>query len=221
MTKGATTAAAPLKPEVIDDRILTAAGKLFRGRGYASTTVREIAAAAQMLPGSLHYRYASKDEILIALLERGLTRAVNAIQQVIAAERDPIERLRLALREHLELLVGGEDALYVLLFDWRSLGDGTGAKATLVRERYEAFWSGLIFEAAGTGRARLPLDLDLLKNFGIGAMSYVAQWFDPNGGRTVAQVADTFWHYLAFGLLRDDARPKDVDRRFKKLLETT
>jgi AcrR family transcriptional regulator len=219
MAKGPATAAALQHAEAIDDRILTAAGKLFRERGYASTTVREVAAAAQMLPGSLHYRYGSKDEILIALLERGITRAVNAIQRAVANERDPIERLRLGLRQHLELLVGGEDALYVLLFDWRSLGGATGVQATAVRDRYEAFWSGLIFEAAGTGRARLPLDLDLLKNFGIGALSYVAQWFDPKSGRTVAQIADTFWHYLAFGLLRDDARPKDVDRRFKKLME--
>jgi TetR/AcrR family transcriptional regulator, cholesterol catabolism regulator len=207
--------------EVIDDRILTAAAKLFRERAFASTTVREIAAAAQMLPGSLHYRYGSKDEILLALLERGTARAVNAIQRAIAKERDPIERLRLSLRAHLELLVGGEDALYVLLFDWRSLPKQTAAKAGAIRETYESFWSGLIFEAAGTGRARMPVDLELLKNFGIGAMSFVAQWFDPKAGRTPAQIADAFWHYLAFGLLRDDARPRDVDRRFEKLMEAT
>lgn len=219
MAKRSTAAAQ--HSEVIEDRILTAAAKLFRDRAFATTTVREIAAAAGMLPGSLHYRYGSKEEILIALLERGATRAVNAIQRAISQERDPIERLRLSLRAHLELLVGGEDAMYVLLFDWRALPPETAAKATAIRENYESFWSGLIFEAAGTGRARMPVDLELLKNFGIGAMSFVAQWFDPKAGRTAAQVADAFWHYLAFGLLRDDARPKDVDRRFEKLMEVT
>ena len=39
-----------------DERVLFAAAQLFREEGFAGTTVREIAAAAKMLPGSLHYR---------------------------------------------------------------------------------------------------------------------------------------------------------------------
>lgn len=215
----AKASAAAVASEGLDERILSAAAKLFRHQAYGSTTVREIARAAGILPGSLHYRYASKDEILLALLERGVGRAVTGIQRAIAAEKDPLERLRLALRTHLELLVGGEDALYVLLYDWRSVPAPTLRRLEAIRQQYEAFWSGLIFEAAGTGRARMPIDLELLRNFGFGAMTWVAQWFDPKSGRTPAQIADAFWHYLAYGLIRDGARPKDVDRRFERLME--
>ncbi|MGV3621617.1 MAG: TetR/AcrR family transcriptional regulator, partial [Archangium sp.] len=60
-----------------EERALIAAGKLFREKGFAATTVREIADAADMLPGSLHYRYASKDDILVALMKRGVERAMR------------------------------------------------------------------------------------------------------------------------------------------------
>ena len=119
--------------QATDSRILVAAGKLFREKGFSATTVREIASGAQMLPGSLHYRYASKDEILIALMRRGIERAIAAVQVAVQNQPDPVERLRLGMRAHLQVLLTGEDALYVLLFDWRSLPPG--ARAGVERER--------------------------------------------------------------------------------------
>src|SRR5690606_2736379 len=55
-----------------DERVLHAAARLFREQGYAATSLRDIARAAGMLPGSLHYRYPSKEDILSALMERAI-----------------------------------------------------------------------------------------------------------------------------------------------------
>jgi AcrR family transcriptional regulator len=201
-------------PDSADERILLAAGRLFREKGFAATTVREIAQAAEMLPGSLHYRYASKDDVLVALMERGVERAIAAVTEAIAATREPIERLRLALRAHLELLCQGDDSLYVLLFDFRSLPPAARAGVERSRGRYEAFWDGMLYEAWGTGRARSAIDVALLRQFGMGAINWVATWYRPDSGRTPAQVADAFWTCLAFGLMREDGRPNDVEALF-------
>lgn len=201
-----------------DERVLTAAARLFREQGFAATTVREIAAAAGMLPGSLHYRYASKDDLLVALMERGVQRAIAAVTAATADVRDPLERLRLGLRAHLELLCGGDDALYVLLYDWRSLPPAAKEGITRERQKYEAFWDGMLYEAHGTGRARPIVDLELVRQFGFGAVNWVATWYRPGGDRTPAQIADTFWSYLAFGLLHESARPADLDEHFKQLM---
>lgn len=203
---------------VTDSRILLAAGRLFREKGFAATTVREIASGAQMLPGSLHYRYASKDEILIALMRRGIERAIDAVQTAVAGIRDPVERLRLGMRAHLKVLLTGEDALYVLLFDWRSLPLGAREGVERERSKYQAYWDGLLFEAAGTGRARPMIDLEAVREFGFGALNWVATWYRPDAGRTPEQIADAFWTFMAYGLLAEDARPPDVTRLFAALL---
>lgn len=211
----------PPREEQVDDadeRILVAAGKLFREKGFAATTVREIAQAASMLPGSLHYRYASKDDVLVALMERGVRRAIAAVTKAIAATRDPVERLKLGLRAHLELLCQGDDSLYVLLYDFRSLPEGAREGVERSRGRYEAFWDGMLYEAWGTGRSRSALDLDLVRQFGMGAINWVATWYRPGSGRTPAQIADTFWTYLAFGLMGEASRPADVESQFQELL---
>lgn len=201
-----------------DERILLAAGRLFREKGFSATTVREIAQAAELLPGSLHYRYASKDDVLVALMERGVKRAIAAVTEAIASTRDPIERLRLGLRAHLELLCQGDDSLYVLLYDFRSLPPAAKDGVVKTRGRYEAFWDGMLYEAWGTGRSRSVLDVELVRQFGMGAINWVATWYRPGSGRTPAQVADAFWTYLAFGLMREDTRPPDVDSIFTALM---
>ncbi len=201
-----------------DSRILLAAGKLFREKGFSATTVREIASGAQMLPGSLHYRYASKDEILIALMRRGIERAVAAVQLAISQATDPIERLRLGMQAHLKALLTGEDALFVLLFDWRSLPPGAREGVERERSRYEAFWDGMLFEAAGTGRSRPVIDLEAVREFGFGALNWVATWYRPDSGRTPEQIADTFWTFMAYGLMTEASRPPNVTQLFEALL---
>src|SRR3954469_16184766 len=90
----------------IEDRFLDAAARLFRAKGFAATTVREIARAARMLPGSLHYRYPTKDSLLLALMKRGVEADLAGIRAAIRGVRDPVERLRLALRARLRYLLG-------------------------------------------------------------------------------------------------------------------
>jgi AcrR family transcriptional regulator len=190
-----------------EERILAAAGQLFREKGFAATTVREIASAAQMLPGSLHYRYASKDEVLVALMHRGVERVIAAVRLATAGTADPVERLRLALRAHLELLCSPDDSLYVLLFDWRSLPPNAREGVERERGHYEDFWDGLLAEAWGSGRARPVLDLELVRHFGFGALNWVATWYHPDGGRKPERIADALFNYLAFGILDEPTRP--------------
>src|SRR5689334_7717444 len=100
--------------------VLGVAARLFRERGYSATPVRDIATAAGMLPGSLHYRFPSKEALLSALMIRGMERAIAHVRSAIEGTSDPVASMRNAIRAHLRLLVEGDDA-YVLLFDFRSL----------------------------------------------------------------------------------------------------
>ena len=49
--------------------VLEAAARLFAQRGYAATSMRDIAQAASMLPGSLYYHFAAKEDLLAAVYE--------------------------------------------------------------------------------------------------------------------------------------------------------
>ncbi len=200
-----------------NDRVLREAARLFREQGYAATTVREIAAASEMLPGSLHYRYPSKDDVLIALMERAVDKAIAEVQIAIDNVPDPIERLRVGMTKYLELLLEGDDALFVMLFDWRSLPIGAKRGLDRARRRYEQYWDGLLADAYSTGKSRPVLDIELVRHFGFGAANWVATWYKKDTGRSPKQIADAFFAFLAYGLLDEKHRPADINAQFQRL----
>lgn len=188
------------------DPVLEASGRLFRQKGFAATTVREIAAAAGILPGSLHYRFASKEDLLLALMDRGIERAVSAVRAAIADSHDPLDRVRAALRAHLRLLVREDDSIYVLLYEGHSLSGAARDHMVRLRDRYDALWDGLLHEAAGTGRLRPDVDLRLVRFFLLGGVNWTAQWFSTRGPYSVEQVAEAYADMLFHGLLQPTKR---------------
>jgi AcrR family transcriptional regulator len=88
-------------------RILVTASHLFVERGYASTSIRDISERLGMTKGSLYYHFASKQDLLVALMAP-LSDAVDAF---VAAARasggvsyDLVRRLVDVLDEHAPML---------------------------------------------------------------------------------------------------------------------
>lgn len=193
-------------PHVREEQILDTAARLFREQGFAGTGLRQIASEAGLLLGSVQYRFPSKEVLLVTLMERAVARAMLAVRAAVEQTRDPVDRIRVGLGAHLRILLAGDDAVYVLLYDWRVLkGDARDAVIRL-RDRYEALWDGILYEAAGAGRLRPGLDLRLLRLFGFGAINWVATWYRPDGTMTAEDVANEFFATMALGVLSDDAR---------------
>lgn len=65
--------------------ILDAAEILFSQNGYAGTALRDIAAAAGVRQGLVHYHFGNKHEIFSATIDRNLTNLVTLIEQSFAA----------------------------------------------------------------------------------------------------------------------------------------
>ena len=71
---------APVRAESRLPLVLDAAARFFREKGYGYTSMRDIAGVAGMLPGSLYYHFASKEELLVAVYAEGVRRIKEAVQ---------------------------------------------------------------------------------------------------------------------------------------------
>ncbi len=93
-------------PASVDPKadIITAAAKLFRARGIAGASVREIAAEAGLKKASLYYYFPSKDEIVYAMIEGVLGPALATQARLGTADLSEAARLFLYLRRDIELL---------------------------------------------------------------------------------------------------------------------
>jgi AcrR family transcriptional regulator len=78
-------------------RILEAALALFRKRGFATTTMRDIAKEAEVALGAAYYYFESKDALVTAFYERAHRELAPLAQQALAGAKDLEERLRAVL----------------------------------------------------------------------------------------------------------------------------
>jgi AcrR family transcriptional regulator len=75
-------------------RILDAALRLFRERGFDETTMRDIAAAAGVATGAAYYYFRSKEELVMAFYVRTAEEARDIIPAEIAKSRDLRKRIQ-------------------------------------------------------------------------------------------------------------------------------
>jgi AcrR family transcriptional regulator len=83
---------------VVDD-ILAKAGELFDAQGYGETSLQDIADAVGVARPSLYHYFASKEEILVTLVERTIVVRDEIIERVTSTDGDPRERLETLLIE--------------------------------------------------------------------------------------------------------------------------
>ena len=169
--------------------LIREAGRLFRDKGYAATTVRDIAAAVGMRSGSPFYHFKSKQELLKAVVLEGMQAALAAIEDVVARRLDPRATFQALIRAHFDtILEHGGDFVPVLLHDWRSLSDESRAEIVAIKDRYEAIWQKTLKDLQRAGLIRDDSRLARLLIFG--SINWTAQWYRADGKLSIDQLAE-------------------------------
>ena len=175
--------------------ILRTAAKLFREHGYERTSVRQIAEALGMTSGSLFYHFATKEELLVTVMEEGVRDIMRGVQKGLAGESCLPERMLAMVRCHLTALLGPKlDAMTVMLYEWRSLSEPARARVLTSRDAYEELWMAPIDEAAALGL--VEADTGLVRHTVLGALNWTGQWYRPDRRMGVELLAQRMFHLL-------------------------
>ena len=183
-------------------RIMDAAAELFLRQGYAETSLRHIAGAAGMKAGSLYYHFDSKDDLLTAILRRGISVMVDAFAAVAGTSADAPARdvLSAHVRAHLGALFehGPYTAAHVITF--RTAPAAVREVIVPDRDRYEALWTDLLRDLVESGAMASDVSIGLSRLTLFGAMNTTIEWFDPERS-SLDELAETitrqFWDGVA------------------------
>ena len=188
------------------EAILAAATALFGDLDYPATSIRDIARAVDMLPGSIYAYVDSKEAILYAIVSAGIEQFVAAVELLDSATA-PDERLERAIRAHVDIVAENPQRALVVFHQWRYLGEESRAKAITARRRYEEFFRTTIGEGIKTQVLRSDLDVRYATLTVLGALNWAPEWIhadDPASADSGRNLADI----LLAGL-----RPFDGDAR--------
>lgn len=177
------------------EEILSAAASLFRRQGFERTSVREIAQVLGMTSGSLFYHFASKEDLLVMIMEEGLRDITQAVRQAQTAHQGLSQRLLAMVHQHLAALLGPRlDAMTVLLYEWRSLSPEAQQRILALRDAYEDLWTQSLQQAADQGL--IDADVALVRQTLLGALNWSAQWYRPGGRLGIHALAERMFVML-------------------------
>lgn len=96
--------------EVIRDKLLSAALKVFGKKGYASTTLDDIAREAGVTRGAIYWHFkGGKAEVFTAILETGFARLNVVVEKLLSEGGTPLEVLERMLIRLLQFCEEDED----------------------------------------------------------------------------------------------------------------
>jgi AcrR family transcriptional regulator len=171
--------------------LILGAARLFRRKGFAATSTRDIAAAAGMQSGSPFYHFRSKQALLFAVMDEGMRSALLQQQQALdtAGSTDAAQQLRVLVRNHFEALLGpGSDYIPVMLYEARSLTPRQRTALAALKADYEGAWDPVLQSLHDAGR--LKADVKLARLLVFGALNWSVQWFDRRKEASLDQLTE-------------------------------
>ena len=172
--------------------LIEAAARLFRTRGFAATSTRDIAAAAGMQSGSPFYHFESKGALLFVVVQEGMAFATQSQRDALARLPDgasPREQLKSLVRQHFEVLHGPRaDFIPVMLYEWRSLSSTQREQIAAIKDAYEACWAPALQALHLQGV--LKADPGTARLFILGALNWSVQWFNPRGAYSLDDLTE-------------------------------
>lgn len=182
------------------DEILSAAAGIISAKGFDATSMQDIATAVNLQKASLYYHFASKQEILLALLDNALSILTSRLEVVREAELPASEKLRQAMVAYLDIISAQQNLAAVLLLEYRSLPPNLRQQHVLQRDQFEHIWRDLIVEGMQAGTFSCD-DPSLAGRAILGVLNWSVTWYRPDGPSSAEAIADQFTNLFLNGLL--------------------
>ena len=180
--------------------ILRGAAAAFRDRGYAGSSVRDIARRLGMAPGNLYYYFRNKQEILYFCQDHSLDVLLRQARRIrrmpIAAEEKVRELVRSQVLCMLDELHGAAGHI-----EFHAIPPVRLRRIIAKRDAYERIVRGVVGDGVRSRRFA-PCDPKLVTLAILGAVNWTARWYRAGGGLGAEAIAGAFSDYLVRGLMR-------------------
>lgn len=132
-------------------QIFEAASDVFGRKGYANTSVRDIAEAAAMAVPTMYQYLRSKEDILSLVFETYMHEIGRTIKAAADSETDPIAKLRAAIEANLVMYDKYRRQIRLMYQETRSLGADNQARALELTRASNQVWETVIRDGIAAG----------------------------------------------------------------------
>jgi AcrR family transcriptional regulator len=195
-------------------QILAAARDVFSERGYEAASMAEIAARCGVVEGALYRHYASKRELLFAVMRTFYARLIESLRAGLGGVAGARNRLRYVIWSQLRAFTEETGLCRVVISEIRPLDDYGQSLVRELNRELTGVALGVIDGAVRAGELRGDLPRQMVRDVIYGGIEHLA-WTAVIGHRKldVERTADALTELIFAGLgARTQAEPGAAER---------
>lgn len=178
--------------------ILKVAAAIFAEKGYHQASMRDIAAATGISLSGLYYYFESKEELLFLIQDHCFGTILERLDRDLQGVADPLDRLRILVRNHLYFFVNNMREMKVLSHEAGALTSEYRQRVNAKKRRYTEVVMEIL---TGLGPAHSAVDLRVA-TFGLfGMMNWIYNWYRADRDVAVEDLAENMIHIFLSGYL--------------------
>lgn len=180
--------------------IVEEATRLFGAQGYTGTTMRDIATAVGVLPGSLYTHIDGKETLLLEIVEGGIDKFLALGYAAVAGPGNAEVRLRALIRGHVAIVAQNAERTLVVFHQWRYLTGDNLDRIVEKRRQYELIMTTVVQDGSREGLFSSKLHLKTAVLGILGALNWTAEWYKPDGPDSGEEIGERLADAIMFGL---------------------
>jgi AcrR family transcriptional regulator len=183
--------------------LIEIAVKHFHSKGYAGTSVQQIADEFGILKGSLYHYIESKEDLLFLVLSETHENLQRILEEVTNLDGlPPDELLRQYIKRQIAYTSRNLERMAIYYQEGHHLAKARRKKLDQKRESHRAFLIGLIEQLQASGDVSDDLPPGVLANVAIGSANWLYTWYQPSGSVSPDEISEACAGFILSGLTR-------------------
>ncbi|TVT52486.1 TetR/AcrR family transcriptional regulator [Amycolatopsis rhizosphaerae] len=170
------------------DAILDAGIAAMAEQGYHGTSVRDIAERAGLSPAALYHHFASKQDLLATIMDRGIEELLRRTRAARDAATDPVARLRSLVDVHVRFHLQDQRGTLLGTSELRALEEPFRREHLGKRQQQQRVFDDTVAEGVRRGVFHSPFPREAARAIVV-MCTGVAGWYKPHGRLSRDQVA--------------------------------
>lgn len=190
------------------DQIENIATALFKERGFAATSMRDLASEVGIEAASIYSHVKSKEELLQSICFKMAHEFFEELQRIESQEISFSQKLRQFITIHVHIITRNVAASVVFQNEWRHLSEPYLTHFLELREQYEDRIRHIITEGTVIGEFT-STDAKFITRTLLSSLNWIPQWYKLDGELTPANIAENIADLFLYGLAsHKENRPK-------------
>jgi AcrR family transcriptional regulator len=167
--------------------IYEAAADLFRTKGFAATSMRDLARAVNLTASSLYNHINSKEQILQEICFATARKFETGMDEVEGMQGTCADKIRALIRQHIHIAVTDRTSITAFNDEWRHLSEPFLSDFKTHRRDYEQRFQRILEEGIQEGEFQ-PYRTTLVLYTLLSSIRWLYDWFEHDREISLAEV---------------------------------